>query len=112
MAKIDIDKLVADLLYIYCDRRGIDRDMVQTYLDDALNCQGLACRDGEIVEHDGKFWEQKENFTRWYNYGYTVAVDKACEFLGDNFVLTGDALKSFKRTMLEKRYTEDKEDKL
>lgn len=107
MSKIDIDKLVADLLNIYCNRKQIDREFVQTFLDDALNCQGLACRDGEIVEHDGKFWEQKENFTRWYNYGYTVAVQDACEFLGDNFVLTGDALKSFKRTMLEKRYTEN-----
>ena len=107
MSKIDIDKLVADLLNIYCNRKQIDREFVQTFLDDALNCQGLACRDGEIVEHDGKYWEAKDNFVRWYNYGYTVAVQDACEFLGDNFVLTGDALKSFKRTMLEKRYTEN-----
>ena len=104
MAKIDIDKLVADLLYIYCDRRGIDRDMVQTYLDDALNCQGLACRDGEIVEHDGKFWEQKENFTRWYNYGYTVAVREACELIEASFTMTADELATFNRTLLEKRY--------
>lgn len=110
MSKIDIDKLVADLLYIYCDRRGIDRDMVQTYLDDALNCQGLACRDGEIVEHDGKFWEKKENFTRWYNYGYTVAVHEACELIEASFTMTADELATFKRTLLEKRHKGEKEE--
>ena len=55
MAKINIDKLVADLLLIYCDRKGIDRNYAQTVLDDALNKQNLKCVDGNIVSNEPKF---------------------------------------------------------
>ena len=76
MAKIDIDKLVADLLLIYCDRKGIDRNYAQTVLDDALNKQNLKCVDGNIVSNEPKF-----KIGDWITNGeYTWQITKVLDF--------------------------------
>lgn len=49
MSKIDIDRLVADLVEVHAQRTGIDRNIVTTYLDDALARQGLRVKYGDVV---------------------------------------------------------------
>jgi len=50
MAKVDTDKFIALLIETYCQRQGIDRRYVQTYLDDVLEKMGFKVENGEIVE--------------------------------------------------------------
>ncbi len=50
MAKVDTDKFIALLVETYCRRRGIDRKIVQTYIDDVLEQMGFKVENGEIVE--------------------------------------------------------------
>ena len=50
MAKVDTDKFIALLVEIYCRRQGIDRKIVQTYIDDVLEQMGFKVENGEIVE--------------------------------------------------------------
>lgn len=54
MAKIDTDKFIALLIETYCKRQGIDRTVVQTYMDDVLEQMGFRVENGEIVEIPGK----------------------------------------------------------
>ena len=54
MAKIDTDKFIALLIETYCKRQGIDRTVVQTYMDDVLEQMGFRVENGEIVEIHGK----------------------------------------------------------
>lgn len=54
MAKIDTDKFIALLVETYCRRQGIDRKIVQTYIDDVLEKMGFRVENGEIVEIPGK----------------------------------------------------------
>lgn len=49
MAKIDTDKFIALLVEMYCQRNGIDRRYVHTYMDDVLEQMGLKIENGEIV---------------------------------------------------------------
>ncbi len=50
MAKVDTDKFIALLVETYCRRQGIDRKIVQTYIDDVLEQMGFKVENGEIVE--------------------------------------------------------------
>ena len=50
MAKVDTDKFIALLVETYCRRQGIDRKVVQTYIDDVLEQMGFKVENGEIVE--------------------------------------------------------------
>lgn len=50
MAKVDTDKFIALLVELYCRRQGIDRKIVQTYIDDVLEQMGFKVENGEIVE--------------------------------------------------------------
>ena len=50
MAKVDTDKFIALLVETYCRRQGLDRKIVQTYIDDVLEQMGFKVEDGEIVE--------------------------------------------------------------
>lgn len=50
MAKVDTDKFIALLVETYCRRHGIDRKIVQTYIDDVLEQMGFKVENGEIVE--------------------------------------------------------------
>jgi len=50
MAKVDTDKFIALLVELYCRRQGIDRKVVQTYIDDVLEEMGFKVENGEIVE--------------------------------------------------------------
>lgn len=52
---IDLDKLIIDLVTIHARITGIDRDLVSTYLDDALAEQGLRVQDGMIVRINPKY---------------------------------------------------------
>ena len=54
MAKIDTDKFIALLIETYCRRMGIDRTMVNTFLDDVLEQMGFRAENGEIVAIPGK----------------------------------------------------------
>lgn len=54
MAKIDTDKFIALLVETYCRRRGIDRTMVNTILDDVLEQMGFKVENEEIVELNPK----------------------------------------------------------
>ena len=54
MAKVDTDKFIALLVETYCRRQGIDRKIVQTYIDDVLEQMGFRVENGEIVEIPGK----------------------------------------------------------
>ena len=60
MSKIDIDKLVADLVEVHAQRTGIDRNIVTTYLDDALSRQGLRVKDGYVVAIERTRKEQEQ----------------------------------------------------
>lgn len=50
MAKVDTDKFIALLVETYCRRQGLDRKIVQTYIDDVLEQMGFKVENGEIVE--------------------------------------------------------------
>ena len=50
MAKVDTDKFIALLVETYCRRQGIDRKIVQTYIDDVLEQMGFKVENGEIVD--------------------------------------------------------------
>ena len=50
MGKVDTDKFIALLVETYCRRQGIDRKIVQTYIDDVLEQMGFKVENGEIVE--------------------------------------------------------------
>lgn len=50
MAKVDTDKFIALLVETYCRRQGINRKIVQTYIDDVLEQMGFKVENGEIVE--------------------------------------------------------------
>ena len=50
MTKVDTDKFIALLVETYCRRQGIDRKIVQTYIDDVLEQMGFKVENGEIVE--------------------------------------------------------------
>ncbi len=50
MAKVDTDKFIALLVELYCRRQGINRKVVQTYIDDVLEQMGFKVENGEIVE--------------------------------------------------------------
>ena len=50
MAKVDTDKFIALLIETFCDRQGIDRRYVQTYMDEVLEKMGFKVENGEIVE--------------------------------------------------------------
>lgn len=50
MLKVDTDKFIALLVETYCRRQGIDRKVVQTYIDDVLEQMGFKVENGEIVE--------------------------------------------------------------
>ncbi len=50
MAKVDTDKFIALLVETYCRRQGLDRKIVQTYIDDVLDQMGFKVENGEIVE--------------------------------------------------------------
>ena len=54
MAKVDTDKFIALLVETYCRRQGIDRKIVQTYIDDVLEQMGFKVENGEIVELKSK----------------------------------------------------------
>ena len=54
MAKVDTDKFIALLVETYCRRQGIDRKIVQTYIDDVLEQMGFKVENGEIVELNPK----------------------------------------------------------
>lgn len=66
MSKIDIDRLVADLVEVHAQRTGIDRNIVTTYLDDALARQGLRVNNGNITEtqpterRDDEEWDEDD----------------------------------------------------
>lgn len=50
MPKVDTDKFIALLIETYCRRKGIDRTMVNTILDDVLEQMGFKVENGDIVE--------------------------------------------------------------
>lgn len=50
MAKVNTDKFIALLVETYCRRQGLDRKVVQTYIDDVLEQMGFKVENGEIVE--------------------------------------------------------------
>lgn len=54
MAKVDTDRFIALLIETFCDRQGIDRRYVQTYMDEVLEKMGFKVENGEIVELKSK----------------------------------------------------------
>ncbi len=50
MAKVDTDKFIALLVETYCRRRGINRKVEQTYIDEVLKQMGFKVENGEVVE--------------------------------------------------------------
>lgn len=128
MSKIDIDRLVCDLVEVHARITGIDRDLVSTYLDDALALQGLRVKDGKLVRISGdspdvvgmRFAKEaieycngnkgadarvRAGFIVGAEYGYKFAIDKACEWLSlhDNHASTSVFLDKFRKAMDEKQ---------
>ena len=52
--KVDTDKFIALLVELFCDRQGIDRRYVSTYIDEVLEKMGFKIKDGEIIELNKK----------------------------------------------------------
>lgn len=112
MSKIDIDRLVADLVEIHAKRTGIDRTIVNTYLDDALALQGLAVINNEVVVVNDRAYlnskiERATPTLSAYRQGYADAVEKACKWLEEcgGYVVNGQKCnyENFMKAMEEEK---------
>ena len=74
MAKVNTDKFIALLVELYCRRQGINRKVVQTYIDDVLEQMGFKVEDGEIKEihrkpkHEARLQKTSESLDTIYLY--------------------------------------------
>lgn len=74
MAKVDTDKFIALLVELYCRRQGIDRKVVQTYIDDVLEEMGFKVENGEIVELKPKAPAVFDEMLDWPITDYPLSV--------------------------------------